>query len=114
MLESEKLAVAAHLHVVMRRKIGRVTDVEWMLRSAEYAREVIRIALAEAAHPELIEWGQRLQAALFPAPPQPAASRGADRPDRSDRASGFEDSRLSRSGTVTRPSTQTRYIGSLR
>lgn len=111
MLESEKLAVAAHLHVVMRRKIGRVTDVEWMLRSAEYAREVIRIALAEAAHPELMEWGQRLQAALFPAPPQAAATRSAER---SDRASGFEDSRLSRSGTVARPSAQARYVGSLR
>ena len=111
MLESEKLAVAAHLHVVMRRKIGRVTDVEWMLRSAEYAREVIRIALAEAAHPELVEWGQRLQAALFPAPPQSAPARN---PDRSDRASGFEDSRLSRSGTVPRTTPQARYVGSLR
>ncbi|WP_374587442.1 hypothetical protein [Ideonella dechloratans] len=111
MLESEKLAVAAHLHVVMRRKIGRVTDVEWMLRSAEYAREVIRIALAEAAHPELIEWGQRLQAALFPAPPQSAPGRAVDR---LDRVSGFEDSRLSRSGSASRPSAQTRYIGSLR
>lgn len=111
MLESEKLAVAAHLHVVMRRKIGRVTDVEWMLRSAEYAREVIRIALAEPAHPELIEWGQRLQAALFPAPAQAAATRSAER---SDPVSGFEDSRLSRSGTASRPLAQARYVGSLR
>jgi len=114
MLESEKLAVAAHLHVVMRRKIGRVTDVEWMLRSAEYAREVIRIALAEAAHPELIEWGQRLQTALFPTPPQTATARGTEHAERPDRASGFEDSRLSRSGTATRSSAQARYIGSLR
>jgi hypothetical protein len=57
--------------------------------------------------------GQRLQAALFPAPPQ-TATAGTERADRSDRASGFEDSRLSRSGTATRPSAQARYIGSLR
>ena len=31
MLNSEKLAVAAHLHVLLRRKTGRVTDTEWML-----------------------------------------------------------------------------------
>ena len=33
MLDSDKLAIAAHLHVAMRRKLGRVTDVEWMVRS---------------------------------------------------------------------------------
>lgn len=68
MLDSEKLAIAAHLHVTMRRKIGRVIDVEWVVRNEEYAREVIRIAMAEAQHPELLGWARRLQAALFPAP----------------------------------------------
>ncbi|MCA6216402.1 hypothetical protein KGA65_07605 [Ideonella sp. B7] len=109
MLESEKLAVAAHLHVVMRRKIGRVTDVEWMIRSPEYAREVIRLALAEAAHPELVEWGQRLQAVLFPALAAPGAAPAAA----SDKGphSGFEDSRLGR--TAARPASA-RYVSSLR
>lgn len=68
MLDSEKLGIAAHLHVAMRRKVGRVIDVEWVVRNDEYAREVIRIAMAEAQHPELQEWARRLQAALFPAP----------------------------------------------
>lgn len=108
MLESEKLAVAAHLHVVMRRKIGRVTDVEWMIRSPEYAREVIRLAMAESAHPELVEWGQRLQAALFPA----VATSGAAPAATGEKGphSGFEDSRL---GRAARPA-PARYIGSLR
>ncbi|MDP4299395.1 hypothetical protein [Leptothrix discophora] len=75
--DSDKLAVAAHLHVAMRRKIGRVTDVEWLLRSEAYAREIIRLALAERDHPELQAWGLKLQTALFPpapavAPPAPA------------------------------------------
>ncbi|MDB5939434.1 MAG: hypothetical protein JWP77_1798, partial [Polaromonas sp.] len=29
MSSNEKLAIAAHLHVLMRRKTGRVTDTEW-------------------------------------------------------------------------------------
>ena len=33
MLDSEKLAIAAHLHVAMRRKLGRVIDVEWVVRN---------------------------------------------------------------------------------
>lgn len=64
MLESEKLAIAAHLHVQLRRKTGRVTDVEWMVKSADYAREVVRIALAEDDAPELHQWARRLETAL--------------------------------------------------
>ena len=71
MLDSEKLAIAAHLHVLMRRRIGRVTDVEWLVKSPEYAREIIRVARADPAHSDLLDWAQRLEAALFPAPPAP-------------------------------------------
>ena len=69
--DSEKLAVAAHLHVLMRRKMGRVTDVEWLVRNADYAREIIRLACQQAEHPEVADWGTRLQAMLFPKPPPP-------------------------------------------
>jgi len=72
--DSEKLAVAAHLHVVMRRKMGRVTDVEWLVRNADYAREIIRLACQQDEHPEVAEWGARLGAMLFPkAPPSAPA-----------------------------------------
>ena len=70
MLDSEKLAIAAHLHVALRRKTGRVTDTEWIVRSAEYAREVIRLARAEADQPELHDWALKLERALFPVPAQ--------------------------------------------
>jgi hypothetical protein len=69
MLDSEKLAIAAHLHVAMRRKLGRVIDVEWVVRNQDYAREVVRLALAEPDHPEIQEWARRLQAVLLPLPP---------------------------------------------
>lgn len=67
MLESEKLAIAAHLHVLLRRKTGRVTDTEWMARNAEYAVEVVRFARASAqedGHLDLAEWADKLEAAL--------------------------------------------------
>jgi hypothetical protein len=113
MLESEKLAIAAHLHVAMRRKIGRVTDVEWMLRSPEYAREIIRIALSEPQYPELQEWAARLAEALFPAnsEKQPTTVDVQDGPP-----SGFVDSRL-RNTNVIKPAISTtppRYVGGLR
>ena len=66
MHESEKLAIAAHLHVMLRRKVGRVTDVEWITKNLDYAREVIRIARAEP-HAELHDWAGKLEAALMPA-----------------------------------------------
>jgi len=85
MLDSEKLAIAAHLHVLLRRKTGRVTDTEWLAANAEYAAEIIRFARAKAAedqHPDLAEWAGKLQAAMAgPAPrlqavesPRPSAA----------------------------------------
>lgn len=67
MLESEKLAIAAHLHVLLRRKTGRVTDTEWMAVNADYAREIMRFARASAkedGHVDLAEWADKLEHAL--------------------------------------------------
>ncbi len=49
MNESERIAIAARLHVALRRKTGRVTDTEWMASNAEYATEMVRFARAHAA-----------------------------------------------------------------
>lgn len=67
MLASERVAIAAHLHVVLRRKTGRVTDVEWMAVNAEYAAEIVRFARARAVEdnaPELAEWADKLEVAM--------------------------------------------------
>ncbi|OYT88494.1 MAG: hypothetical protein CFE46_08990 [Burkholderiales bacterium PBB6] len=125
MLDSEKLALAAHLHVVMRRKIGRVTDVEWMVRSQEYAREIIRVALAEPDQPEMHDWARKLEAALLPPVATARTARTVDARD--SRHSEFADSRqASRSGIdavapaptpAPAPAPRTaaaRYVGSLR
>ncbi|MBK6367247.1 MAG: hypothetical protein IPF65_08305 [Polaromonas sp.] len=56
MLDSEKLGIAAHLHVLLRRKTGRVTDTEWMASNLEYATEIIRFARAKAVEENPVLW----------------------------------------------------------
>jgi hypothetical protein len=72
MPDSDKLAIAAHLHVLLRRKTGRVTDTEWMAANADYAQEIVRFARLRAMEdnaPELAEWADRLDHALQATPP---------------------------------------------
>ena len=73
-MNNERLAVAAHLHILLRRKLGRVTDVEWMVQNDAYAHEIVRLALADAGQPELLALAHRLQALLPGA--SPAAASG--------------------------------------
>ena len=61
---SEKIAIAAHLHVLLRRKTGRVTDTEWMASNLEYAAEIVRFSREKAAedgHIDLGAWANRLE-----------------------------------------------------
>lgn len=48
MANNERVAIAAHLHVALRRKAGRVTDTDWMAVNDEYAWEVVRFAREKA------------------------------------------------------------------
>lgn len=83
MLDSERLAIAAHMHVLLRRKTGRVTDTEWMASNVEYAAEVARFARARAAEDglaELAQWADKLEHAVRAAPSvnRPLARRGLE------------------------------------
>jgi len=51
MSQNQAFAAAAHLHVLLRRKTGRVTDTEWMASNADYARAIVRFA-RDKAHSE--------------------------------------------------------------
>ena len=64
MSSTEKIAIAAHLHVLLRRKTGRVTDTEWMATNMEYAAEIVRFSREKAAddgHIDLGVWADRLE-----------------------------------------------------
>ena len=68
MSNNELFATAAHLHVLLRRKTGRVTDTEWMATNPEYARAMVALA-SDLARREGLEDVQRLAdklAALIP------------------------------------------------
>jgi len=77
MTSSDLFAIAAHLHVLLRRKTGRVTDTEWMATNAEYARAIVQFArepLRDGPDEELQKWAQKLEDALpmlQQAPPKP-------------------------------------------
>lgn len=67
MATSESFAIAAHMHVVLRRKTGRVTDTEWMATNAAYATEVVRFAREKGladGHEDLLKLADRLTAEI--------------------------------------------------
>ena len=136
MSPSEVFAIAAHMHVLLRRKTGRVTDTEWLATNADYAREIVRFAREKAAsdgHLELVHWANKLEAALphMVAAARPTLSPKAGNPPkppdipRSAPSNGFADSTLASGfGESVPPGladktdgggvSDTRYIGRLR
>lgn len=89
MTQNDALATAAHLHVLLRRKTGRVTDTEWMASNPEYAQAMVRFAREKAAsdgHVELLPLADRLEALVIrvrpAAPPvrEPATAVSAPAP----------------------------------
>lgn len=119
MLDSEKFAIAAHLHVLLRRTNGRVTDVEWMIRSPEYALEIIKVARAEP-HPDLHKLADKMEAVVRQSMPVQRAARPVPAPDSTGFAASDsgEASRFASSDfTSSRPGqavTRKRYVGTLR
>ncbi len=104
MNDTNILAIAAHLHVLLRRKTGRVTDTEWMACNAEYAQEIVRFSRqhAQADHlPELAEWADRLEQAM-----RQAATTLVVPP--------LLDSHTGPGGSAVPPPAPPRYVGGIR
>ena len=104
MIESERIAIAAHLHVQLRRVTGRVTDTEWMARNLEYADEVVRFDRAadlEKGLDELAELAHRMDTAMQALRPAPKPVKAAPKA-----MPGEEPSTL--------PGLDVRYVGRLR
>jgi hypothetical protein len=81
MTSSEKIALAARMHVMLRRKTGRVTDTEWLACNREYAEEIIRISndyAQKEGHPDLAELAEKLSVALLPPCPQASGYKKTD------------------------------------
>lgn len=129
-VHSEALAIAAHLHVLLRRKTGRVTDTEWMASNPEYAHAIVAFARDQANGDGLTElqpWADKLEA-LIPRmgtaarkplivvaaerfkTPSPEA-HADERPAPNGAVSGFRDSRI---GTQVVLPVDKRYVGGIR
>ena len=66
MTANELMAIAAHLHVLLRRKTGRVTDIEWLMANSDYAKAIAQFAKAKAAEladADLQSWALKLEVA---------------------------------------------------
>lgn len=106
MTSTEIFATAAHMHVLLRRKTGRVTDTEWMATNADYARAIVRYAREKAASDgldELLPWAAKLETAstvmgatvrkpLLQSAAEALRAAQTPPPQASGRPSGFADS----------------------
>ncbi|ADE10309.1 hypothetical protein Slit_0067 [Sideroxydans lithotrophicus ES-1] len=54
-------SLAGRMHVLLRREINRIIDVEWMCIDAGYAKEVIKLARSAEAD-ELHKLADRIEA----------------------------------------------------
>jgi hypothetical protein len=75
MLNSERFALATRMHVMLRRKAGRVTDTEWLASNQDYAAEIVRFSMDYAkkeGHEDLAELAERLATVMLsPSAPTP-------------------------------------------
>ena len=110
MLEMETFAIAARLHVVMRRALGRVTDVDWMTRNRDYAREVIRLARGHT-DAELLGLADKFEAILASqSSAEPAPLRAVPQASKETR----ERRETTGAPAVHVPPPAPRYVGRLR
>jgi hypothetical protein len=104
---NELFAIAAHLHVLLRRKTGRVTDTEWLTANADYAREIVRYTREKAnleGHTDLLALADKLEAAIV--------SMGAA--PRRTLLEVAADALRTGSTPPAAPATDPRYVGGLR
>ena len=61
--ESEIFALIGRVHVLMRRNLNRIADVDYMQANPEYARTILTLA-EQSGHEELALLAERLRLAM--------------------------------------------------
>lgn len=116
MSQNEALAAAAHLHVVLRRRTGRVTDTEWMASNTDYAQAIVRFAREKAAsdgHTDLVPLADRLET-LMTHIQAPARKTLLDAVTARPAPAAAETTALPPASAVARDDLSSRYVGRLR
>jgi len=76
---SEIFAVLGRIHVLLRRDLNRITDIEWAGVNKAYAQEVVRLC-STGTHADLPMLGAKLAEMLDLAPRQPQAGARTSAP----------------------------------
>ncbi len=64
MSDNEKISIAALISVILRRKLGRTIDVQWLAKDATYAREIIKLSRAQSLD-DLTGYANKLETLIF-------------------------------------------------
>ncbi|RYY02781.1 MAG: hypothetical protein EOO53_11090 [Gammaproteobacteria bacterium] len=64
LLESQAFGLMGRLHVLLRREIGRVTDIKYMSSNPEYCAHVLELA-SSVANPDLHAMCEKLEEIYF-------------------------------------------------
>jgi hypothetical protein len=64
MSDNEKISIAALISVILRRKLGRTIDVQWLAKDATYAREIIKLSRAQNLD-DLTGYANKLETLIF-------------------------------------------------
>ena len=105
---SEVFAVLGRIHVLLRRDLNRITDIEWAGANKAYALEVVRLC-GTGSHPDLAALAVRLSDLLELAP---KAAGGAS--TRMPAPMGPQTQAALEEVTAARVPAGPRYLGSLR
>jgi hypothetical protein len=101
-MESDAIiyGLLGRIHVLTRRELNRITDVEYMRVNKDYAREIVRLGETDG-HPELVELCAKLRVAMELDPAPVKTSQGRFFPKLV-------------SSIIPREAPQDQYIGALR
>lgn len=112
MQQNARIAIAAHLHVLLRRNTGRVVDVEWMAQDEKYAKAILQLARNQAQETgavELADWATKFEKTMQvvePLEPAPSGIRSTTLP--------LEPDPPARPSFTPLPEYETGYVGGLR
>jgi len=86
MSETEKISIAALISVILRRKLGRTIDVQWLVKDATYASTIIKLS-REQELDDLTAYADKLDLLIF------GENKAVTKPTMTENIHNFSDTR---------------------